>query len=359
MEGEFPYAVFDVRFDPYLDRDQISKKILKSEFGVVDKADNNSYFNLLNVKKRLIIKNKRHLHISKKLVCPPEVKDGLDNFIKKVNSGGDINPHLSKRVFNTKLNDGMLLDFGLHHFHLGEELILDKSGNQFVTRTGYLLVAVVRDNDIYCLGIFNHSSDLWLNDGLIELIHNEWPHVLERYRIKNVTNIYPDPDSIDRSDHRKNSFNTVVKVSDGTYYQILGGGFNAAGSSMLAGFELANNNRTASFIEHYGFRNIVSIILNTSFITDRGSINLRLLNIPRNSSNIILHENTGDLYIINFENLNISGIQLRFFPGYAVYQSHFCLTSISSLIIPTMACCKNTALSSLFIFPPSMLQRPL
>ncbi|HCB1678794.1 MULTISPECIES: hypothetical protein [unclassified Citrobacter] len=359
MSDNFPFAIFNVKFAPWNDRNQISKKTLKIKFGIVSKKDECPYFNLINIHERLIKPKKRHVHISTKISFPISDERGFRKLIQKMENGEDINSHLSKLIFNTNKNDGMLLDFGLHHFHLGEKIELKKkqkttSKNDFIDRTGALLVALVRDDDIYCLGVFDHGNDLWINTDLIEIIHAEWPHALDKNRINSVISISPEPNSIDRKKYRDSNFNTIVEVSDGTYYQMLGGGFNAAGSSALAGLKFANNNLTVSLLEYYAPSKIVQMIINHSFVSDKGAIHLKLLTIPHFYQNIIFHEDTGDFYVIGFYETKgyrkdgvlfdawVEYYNLRYLSENAVYHENFALSHIAAIVIAATKCYKNT-----------------
>ncbi len=59
MSDNFPFAIFNVRFSPLNDRNGISKKILKHNFGIEIKKGECSYFNLINVLGRLIKPKKK------------------------------------------------------------------------------------------------------------------------------------------------------------------------------------------------------------------------------------------------------------------------------------------------------------
>lgn len=350
MDRNFPYAIFNTKFDPARDRNEISKRLLSHNFRISNRKSSNAFYDLLNVETRLILNKKREVHLSKNLVCPPEHRSGFERLISKMKRGLDVNHYLSKGIYNTKKNDGMLLDFGLHHFHLGEGVTLDKSGNSFAERTGPLLVAMVKPDDVYCLGIFSHDENLWVDTNLIKLIHTEWPGALSHGHSR-ISDIKPDPDSIDRKEFRKLGLNSSVKVDDGVYYNLLGGGFNAAGGSLLAGFNMANNNHYTLLLEHYVPSEVVNIILDRSFASDKGAVKLKLLNTPTWHNNIILHENTGDLYVVGFyetiddkghiTKCSIKSINARFLSKHAVYNENFVLSKPAVAVISATNCYRN------------------
>ncbi|MCF6692680.1 hypothetical protein [Raoultella terrigena] len=365
MSNNFPFAIFNVKFYPGIDRNEISKKVLKLKFGIVSKKGSCPYFDLINVSERLIKPKKRNVHISTKLIFPKKDERGFYKLIEKMKNGEDINSHLSKLIYNTKKNDGMLLDFGIHHFHLGEKIESKKKQktdglkNKFIDRTGFLLVAFVKDNDIYCLGVFDHEDDLWVDTKLIEIIHNEWPHAIAKNRVTSVSDVYPDPDSIDRKKYREGSLNTMVKVNDGTYYQMLGSGFNCAGSSAMAGLKLAKNNGIVLLLEHYVLSKIVKTIISNSFISDKGPIHLKLLTLPNYSQNVIFHEDTGDFYVMGFYETNDyrkGGViieaweeyhNLRYLSENGVYHENFAISDVAATVIAATKCFKYTSRSTL------------
>jgi hypothetical protein len=95
--------------------------------------------------------------------------------------GDDITPHLSKEVRVgvelPKLRgrrrdlDLLLNDWGIHHLHLGTAVLADG----FVSRSGPLLFAMFKPNDVYLIDICEHRPAPWSKRSLLETAVREWP----------------------------------------------------------------------------------------------------------------------------------------------------------------------------------------
>ena len=99
--------------------------------------------------------------------------------------GGDLTPHLSKSVNDAHSQDGLLWDYGMHHFHLS--LTLDASG--FVERSDYLLFAILTDEDAFLVDIRKHHDDeglLWVRQGLLRIVHANWPEITSSRQLHGV-----------------------------------------------------------------------------------------------------------------------------------------------------------------------------
>lgn len=121
----------------------------------------------------------------------------------------------------------MLHDFGLHHLHLGTTL----ARNGRITRTGDLLLVLVRPDDAYLVDVRAHGC--WSDQDLIEIIHANWPHKLAPYRI----NIPPSGQpltSAQRANLRRRRMNAAIEMPDGVIYAGIGGGHVWSGANLNA-----------------------------------------------------------------------------------------------------------------------------
>lgn len=175
---------------------------------------------------RLLEKRPRIIHKADMFVCPDEVKEGLAWLESKIEKGESINPHLNTAIQKDKL-DGLLYDWGIHHLHLG----LKYESTGFVERTGPVLFAVFRTNDVYFVDIRDHEG--WSDKGLLEIINRNWPELLSIYRMKGVK-----PETAFTEEEitslRKAGVNTFHELSDGNSYLSMGGGITTAGTSQEA-----------------------------------------------------------------------------------------------------------------------------
>ena len=111
-------------------------------------------------------------------VCQPYV----EGFLQKVRDGGDLVPHQSKRVRLPKTKDDMLLDFGLHHFHLDTEK--KTPADRFTRRTQHAAIAWVADEIFYLVDIVEHlEAEGWQDIRFLEIVHREWRHLTAPFQV--------------------------------------------------------------------------------------------------------------------------------------------------------------------------------
>ena len=92
-------------------------------------------------------------------------------------SGGDLTPYQSKGIMDSTSKDGLLWDYGMHHFHLSSGF--EKSG--FARRSDYLLFALVADEDAFLVDVRNHRDPedlLWVRQNLLKIVHRNWPEII-------------------------------------------------------------------------------------------------------------------------------------------------------------------------------------
>ena len=101
-------------------------------------------------------------------------------------SGGRVTQHLSKEVNDSTTKDGLLWDYGMHHFHLSKKR--DRSG--FVERSDYLLFAIVTAQDAYFVDVRKHRDPddlLWVRQNLLDIVHANWPQLTNLCVLRGVT----------------------------------------------------------------------------------------------------------------------------------------------------------------------------
>ncbi|MCW5801824.1 MAG: hypothetical protein KIT31_05510 [Deltaproteobacteria bacterium] len=145
----------------------------------------------------------------------------------ELQTGTSLQPRLSRTLNNRAFNDLMLHEFGLHHLHLGTTL--DPTG--LITRTGDLLVVLVRPDDAYLVDVRSHGC--WSQQDLIEIIHENWPSVLRPFRI-NIESSQSPVTSAQRENLRRRRMNAAIEMPDGTVYAGIGGGYVRSGASFDA-----------------------------------------------------------------------------------------------------------------------------
>jgi hypothetical protein len=183
-----------------------------------------------NVQKRRIDPAARSFVFATDFICPPDCQPGLDWLREKSERGDDINPHCSKDLRKAGKFDPLLFDWGIHHFHLGKTL----ESNGFVARTELILLAMVKNDSIYCIATRPHGKTnpgVWVERDLLEIVHSNWPDLITHRRL-NVESVGPKITDEEYLDFRKNGLSTPVELQDGTVYLSPGGGYTSGRNSI-------------------------------------------------------------------------------------------------------------------------------
>lgn len=180
-----------------------------------------------NVKHRRVSVRPRKVHKASYSV-PSPLAAGEQAFLAAVAAGDDLLPHQSTRLEDHAFDDGMLNDFGIHHFHLGT--VPYARNPKFRDRRDPLLFAVVRPDDLYVIGYYKHQE--WAKRDLLDVIHAMWPDLLAAA----IPGIAPQPLGFNASDadiknFRKAAINPITQRPDGTPHVSPGGGAALDGTS--------------------------------------------------------------------------------------------------------------------------------
>ena len=139
----------------------------------------------------------------------------------------------------------MLNDWGVMHLHLG-----DTQKNGYVNRTKELLF-IYRDNQdktkLYILDIFCHGD--WSMKKTIEILRNNWKDVIEKYRIKEVIDVYPNLNDDGHKQFRDINANASIVIENDSYLT-LGGGLNMMGTNILSSYYMTGNIRKFENLEN-------------------------------------------------------------------------------------------------------------
>jgi len=144
-------------------------------------------------------------------------------------NGKDVKQFLSKNIKDSESKDGLLWDYGIHHFHLSGRL--EESG--FVERSDYLLFAIIADSEAYFVDIrlHNDSEGLeWVRQDLLNIVHSNWPELIKQYILQGQSG-HVLTDNRKKELRRKN-VNDIPQIG-GRAIAPLGGGVASDGSSAL------------------------------------------------------------------------------------------------------------------------------
>lgn len=179
--------------------------------------------------------------LDRRYVAPIETIRG------RFESGGDLSEFLSKRASDAGFNDGLLSDFGVHHFHLGAR---PNPSSRRVERTEVLLFVHVQPCDAYLLDVRKHpnrrgSADFgWSDVDILNIMDSNWPEVLKQYIVPGVEGSTLTDEQ--RKELRRKNVNVVTQVGDKTIAPP-GGGQLANGANLACRFQAM---RLLSQIEH-------------------------------------------------------------------------------------------------------------
>ena len=151
---------------------------------------------------------------------------------QRVVDGVNVNAFLSKNIRKAAGWDGLLWNYGMHHFHLGRET--GKDG--FMKRSKHHLFAIVDHTDAYFVDVSPHPTRDgigWVSQELLRIVHSNWPNLIEANVIHGVSgNELTDEEM---QELRRKNVNYAMNI-DGKAIAPLLGGMARDGSSVLCTF---------------------------------------------------------------------------------------------------------------------------
>jgi len=157
------------------------------------------------------------------------IQQALNTIETKLTKGEDINPYLSKGIFRAEYTDYLFSDWGIFHLHVSESL----DGKFFMARSDSLLFMMLAQDCAYFIDVRAHDEQfVFAQKALLDIVHTEWPHVIEPFRLKGITELsheLDDPASIAKM--RKAGVNVIHRIGS-DFYAPMGGGITTARTSM-------------------------------------------------------------------------------------------------------------------------------
>jgi hypothetical protein len=184
-------------------------------------------FAYYNLERRMILSNRRTVHQSRELSCPLEHRAGLNEVLKKAAKGSDLRPHQSTKLVRADYDDALLNDWRVQHLHLGTAP--DKGIPGFMGRTGPVLYAYLTAEDFFAIDVMEHEA--LAHQRLLQIIHRNWPNLLEPYRLKGVLGLSVKPSDDDIKMSRTQHVLASTEI-DGVVYAPPGGGYASNGTSI-------------------------------------------------------------------------------------------------------------------------------
>ncbi len=227
-----------------------------------------------NIYRRLISLEPRQVFKSKNFSHAPEFNDILKRIERLIESGGNINPYLSKKICDLNYNDLLLNDWGIHHLHLGRKVEPDG----FAERTSPLLYCLFEKEIAYFIDVLSHED--FTSKKLIKTIHHNWPDLLSRYQLNGFKgNRYSDEEI---KALRKANMNCYIEIEDGISYYAPGGGMTSAGSSIHAQLESSRHVSWVRSAQQWIIDNIELVVTDalkkSAILPNPAQFNLQVIN---------------------------------------------------------------------------------
>lgn len=184
---------------------------------------------LFKLQRRCPSAQPRKTQFSTSFAITPDLESGLAALCLAVTRGDSLAPYLSRSTFNPARKDALLDDWGILHFHLGDEIL----PNGLVKGTEMVAFGVVRPDCVYFIDVHPHGSKYptaWVRENLIWTIEANWPELLP----SNSSALTPDHlTPKERSNLRKKSVNVTVSKASGDVMFPIGGGVMCDGTVIV------------------------------------------------------------------------------------------------------------------------------
>lgn len=139
----------------------------------------------------------------------------VNKIAHKVTTGADLNPYLSKQARKVANLDPLLIDWGIHHFHVEDGV--DPNDPYYVKRADYLLFAWITQQDTYFIDIMAHSDATKFSDrNLLEIVQRNWDHLLEPYET-GIVALSHNPDTSEVHELRKAGAICGIEINGKVY----------------------------------------------------------------------------------------------------------------------------------------------
>jgi hypothetical protein len=192
----------------------------------------------LNFQSKLIEQIPRNVLTSKNIQnssYSEDTKKALAAIEHKFSVGEDVNPHLSKGLLNGTYMDQLFADWGIYHLHLNTNI--DGNDNRFVKRSKYVLFVTLSGGTVYFVDIRPHGlkgePHVFAQKSLLQTIVEEWPWILEPYKIKDAISIKDEINDAKGIRKMRNGAVNLFHNINGGIYVPPGGGITPAGTSMV------------------------------------------------------------------------------------------------------------------------------
>jgi hypothetical protein len=181
--------------------------------------------NCLTLKRRFIVKKKRKVREAKDLNIPHEHLNDYIRLKKLLESGKDVNAYLSRDITKCKKDnnamyksDSLLNRWGITHFHFLKE------------GTEKIIFAIITENEVYFIKVSKHSDKPFSDKALLEIVDDNWPELLEKYKANGIEGDDLNHDEINALSKKNGNF--IINIHGKAFFPP-GGGVVASGHNIL------------------------------------------------------------------------------------------------------------------------------
>lgn len=219
---------WEISIDLVNDMQNIAYQLLQRS-GYKDVDAKRALYQYYNLERRIVSNHKRVIHKSRQFTCPEGYEEALSMLEQKVREGESLLPYMSEKWKMASYNDDLLNDWNLYHFHLTKRFREDGTAK----RSDYEIIAYVTETDMYFLQVYRHMMAYHKYE-LIEIMKDNWPDIIEQYRLKDVIELVNRPTEEEYRQLRKAHVSCFVQLEDKSVYGLIGGGYMSDGSSGAA-----------------------------------------------------------------------------------------------------------------------------
>ncbi|ENX57638.1 MULTISPECIES: hypothetical protein [Acinetobacter] len=172
------------------------------------------YMQLNNFLSKRIPIMPRKVSESTNFKVPTERIAGYEKLKNALINGEDVNPYMSRKLYDSNFADGLLDHYDCFHFHLGEEM-----DGKFIKGNDEIALGIVNNQEVFFIQVKTHGKSTWNNIDVLEIVHEQRPDLIARFKVTTMVNISPSvSDEKDIITLREKGYSFAVTLKDGTSY---------------------------------------------------------------------------------------------------------------------------------------------
>ncbi|MCX7044288.1 MAG: hypothetical protein NTX50_02225 [Candidatus Sumerlaeota bacterium] len=190
--------------------------------------------------------------------CPaPDFQAVLSRIEAECAQGQDLNHRLNKAFFRAEYTDFLFADWRIYHLHISGA----PDGKYFMQPSSHLLFVVFRDANAYWVDIRPRGEDYKsLQKELLTLIHEEWPELLEPYRVQDFNETSAPSFSPSKMNLLRNAGVNIIQRIGNRLYSPIGRGASRDTVSASAIMEMSRLMRYVKSANAFVMRNQNAIV---------------------------------------------------------------------------------------------------